>query len=39
MLVSFHDFEVKSNGDIIEYKKVNSRISGAIRYEKEENKK
>ena len=37
MLVSFHDFEVKSNGDIIEYKKVNSRISGAIRYEKEEN--
>ena len=37
MLVSFHDFEVKSNGDIIEYKKVNSRIAGAIRYEKEEN--
>jgi hypothetical protein len=36
-LVSFHDFEVKSNGDIIEYERVNSRISSAIRYEKEEN--
>jgi hypothetical protein len=36
-LVSFHDFEVKSNGDIIEYERVNSRIASAIRYEKEEN--
>ncbi len=35
--VSFHDFEVKSNGDIIEYERVNSRIASAIRYEKEEN--
>jgi hypothetical protein len=36
-LVSFHDFEVKSNGDIIEYERINSRIASAIRYEKEEN--
>ncbi len=34
---SFHGFEVKSNGDIIEYERVNSRIASAIRYEKEEN--